>query len=114
MYKTLTVVCILVLSSLAQASDESTCKQASEKVNSVIEEWYFFVRDFNAESKNTAVLLMYSDFEKGELLNNFENHCIDNWGVHKDIFTCFSGIVSEIGAAMCFHPETNLNGWSYW
>jgi hypothetical protein len=38
---------------------------------------------------------------------------MDNWADHEDIYTCFSGIRSEMGAAMCLHPDTNSNDWQY-
>ena len=101
-------------SALANANAESTCIAASEKIASIIEDWYRLVQDVGAGAKNASVIAMHSDYKNGEFLKKYKYHCIENWKVYEDTYICFSGIRSELGAAMCLHPDTNKNGWSYW
>lgn len=107
---------LLLLSSgpaLADENAEYTCDEAAEKVSSIIEDWYLFIRDAGAEAKNPSVLAMHADHEKGVLVEKFKRQCVESWAEHEDIYTCFAGTRTEIGAAMCKHPDTNKNGWRY-
>ncbi len=106
------ILLVFILSFPVSAND--VCYQAADKMNSVIEEWYELVESFGARDQNTSVISMYSDFKEGKLKDNFAEHCIENFVVHEEIFVCFSGTRTGIGAAMCKHPDTNKSGWSYW
>lgn len=95
------------------ASNEETCNEAASKINNIIEDWYSFVKEYGAEEKNPSVLAMYRDYKSGTLDAKFKNHCMDNWSKGGSVYECFSGVRSEIGAAMCMHPDTNKNDWTY-
>ncbi|GAA6171855.1 hypothetical protein NBRC116592_15250 [Colwellia sp. KU-HH00111] len=103
---------LISVNAVAEEEKEYICGGASEKLASVIEDWYDFIQ--GAESKNASIINLYSDFKEGKLKPKVVRHCSENWSVFSDIYSCFSGIRSELGAAMCLHPDTNKNGWSYW
>ena len=100
---------------IATANEEAeyTCEEAADNLSSVIDDWHQFIREMGAEDKNASVLAMHADSEDGVLIDKFTRQCVEDWEEHQDIFTCFSGVRSEMGAAMCQHPDTNKNGWRY-
>ncbi|MFO6424705.1 hypothetical protein [Motilimonas sp. KMU-193] len=103
----------LLFSAASQASVDETCSEAAAKVNSVIESWHGIVVEYNAQDKNPSVLAMYEDFQAGKLEANFNTQCQQKWANNQDVFECFTGVRSEMGAAMCTHPDTNKNDWQY-
>ncbi len=110
------IVCLLLISAgsaFANEDAEYTCEESAEKVSSIVDDWYMFVRDAGAEAKNPSVIAMHADHEKGVLVEKFKRQCIEGWTAHEEIYTCFSGVRSELGAAMCLHPDTNRNDWRY-
>lgn len=109
----LVMLALSPVSSFASDDARETCKEAANKVSDVIVDWYQMVKDFGAESKNDSVLRMYADHTSKRLKDNFVRKCLSTWSVHQDIYTCFAGVRSEIGAAMCKHPDTNTSNWSY-
>jgi hypothetical protein len=100
-------------SAFADEDAEYTCEESSENVSSIIDDWYLLVKDSGAEAKNASVIAMHADNEKGVLVEKLQRQCTDNWAAYEDVFTCFSGVRSEIGAAMCLHPDTNKSDWRY-
>jgi len=113
--KSLMVGLLLVTSGSAFANEDAeyTCEESAEKVSSIIDDWFLFVRDAGAEAKNASVIAMHADHEKGVLVEKFQRQCVENWAEHEEIYACFSGVRSELGAAMCLHPDTNKNEWRY-
>ena len=113
--KFLMVGLFLVTSGSAFANEDAeyTCGESAERLGSVIDDWYSFVRDAGAEAKNPSVVAMHADHKQGVLVEKFNRQCVENWTVHEEIYACFSGIRSELGAAMCLHPDTNKNDWHY-
>lgn len=113
--KALIVALLLVFSASTFANEEVeyTCDEAAEKVSSIIEDWYMFIRDAGAEAKNPSVVAMHTDHEKGVLAEKFKSQCVENWAAHEAVYVCLSGTRSEIGAAMCVHSDTDKNGWRY-
>jgi hypothetical protein len=113
--KPLMVGLLLVISGSAFANEdvEYTCGESAEKVRSIIDDWYLFVRDAGADAKNPSVIAMHADHEQGVLVEKFKRQCVESWTAQEEIYVCFSGIRSELGAAMCLHPDTNKNDWRY-
>lgn len=97
----------------ANAAPADVCEKAAKKMEMVIDDWYSFVKSYKAEAKNPSVLAMHKDFKNGSLNGKFNKSCKENWASHSDVYTCFSGIASELSAAMCLHPDTNKKGWAY-
>ena len=109
---------LLGLGASAQAGsvgDNSTtvCKRAAIKIDGLIVDWHAFVVEFKAEAKNPSVLKMAAEHKRGTLKANFRRHCMAHWAQHDDIFTCFAGTTSELGAALCHQTDTNRNHWQY-
>ena len=113
--KSLLVGALLISAGAALADEDAeyTCDEAAEKITSIIDDWHMFVRDAGAEAKNPSVIAMHADHEQGVLVDKFKQQCIANWTANEDIYLCFSGVRSEISAAMCLHPDTNKNDWQY-
>lgn len=113
--KRLVVGLLLVSFGSAFADDdvEYTCEESAENMSSIIDDWYLFVKEYGAEEKNPSVIAMQADHEKGLLVEKLKNQCVATRVEHEDIYTCFSGTRSEMGAAMCLHPDTNKNDWLY-
>jgi hypothetical protein len=97
----------------ASANPDEVCGRAADKIELVIDDWYAMVKEYNAESKNASVLAMHKDIKAGVFRDKFIKDCVSGWDSHSEIYTCFSGTRSEIGAAMCKHPDTNKNNWQY-
>lgn len=89
------------------------CKRAANKIDGIIVDWHGFVVEFKAEAKNPSVLKMFAEHKRGTLKANFRRHCMVKWAQHDDIFTCFAGTVTEMGAALCHQTDTNRNHWQY-
>lgn len=89
------------------------CTRAARKVDSFIVDWHAYVVQFSAQSKNQSVLAMFAEHKRGVLKANFRRHCMAKWAQHEDIFTCFAGTTSELGAALCRQADTNRNDWQY-
>lgn len=108
---------LLVLCTAVQAGRDgdsaAVCKRAASKVDALIVDWHGFVVEFKAEAKNPSVLKMLAEHKRGTLKANFRRHCMANWTQHDDIFTCFAGTVTELGAALCHQTDTNRNHWQY-
>ena len=100
-------------SSFANDDAEYTCEEAAGQVSSIIDDWYQLVRDAGAETKNPSVVAMHADEGAGVLVEKFKQRCVASWAAHEAIYACFSGVRSELGAAMCLHPDTNPNDWRY-
>ena len=100
-------------SAIADEDVEYYCEDSAQNISSIIEDWYLFVKEYGAEEKNPSVLAMHADHEKGLLAKKIKNQCVGGWAKHEDLFTCFAGTRSEMGAASCMHPETDKNGWLY-
>lgn len=103
---------VLLLSTLSVA-EEDICKKAIDKIFFIIPEWYYFVKGYGAENKNPDVIAMYRDYQSGNLESVFMERCESGKGLYFDIYQCFSGVSSGLGAAMCMHPDTNKNNWLY-
>ena len=112
MKRALVLSCAIFISGLVNANDE-TCTEAASKINSIIEDWNTSVIEYSTPDKNPSVIAMYNDYKAGNLEANFIKKCNAKWNIHQDIFECFSGIRSDIGAATCMHPDTNKNNWEY-
>jgi hypothetical protein len=97
----------------ANASNEEVCNEAASKINDVVEDWYSFVKEYGAEEKNPSVLAMHRDYKSGSLKTKFKEMCKEGWDKDSSLFECFSGVRSEMGAAMCMHPDSNKNNWVY-
>lgn len=108
-----TAFILLLAPVLVSANPGEVCAEAADKIELVIDDWYSFVKEYNAESKNSSVLAMHKDVKAGVFREKFIKDCADRWGQHSEVYTCFSGVRSEIGAAMCKHPDTNKNNWEY-
>ena len=106
---------LLAATAPAFANDDSeyTCEESANRVSSIIDDWYMFIRDVGAEAKNPSVVAMHADHEQGNLVEKFKRQCVDSWKAHEEIYSCFSGVRNEISAAMCMHPDTNKSDWSY-
>lgn len=104
---------VILVSGMVNASPEETCPIAASKINSIIEDWNTFVIEYSTPEKNPSVISMYKEHEAGTLESNFTKKCTAKWEKNKDVFECFTGIRSEMGAAMCLHPDTNKNNWEY-
>ena len=112
--KKIILSCILLSFSFsAYSSSEETCNGVVTKMNNVIEEWHSFVKEYGAEKKNPSVIAMYQDYKSGSMNKNLSNICIKGWKKHHDLYTCLSGVRSGMSAAMCMHPDTNKNNWTY-
>ncbi len=95
------------------AANEEVCDEAASKIHEIIDDWHSFVKEYRAEEKNPSVLAMYRDYKSGALKANFKKACKESWGQDSGLYECFSGVRSEIGAAMCMHPDTNKSDWTY-
>ncbi len=91
----------------------AVCTRAASKVDALIVDWHAFLVEFKAEAKNPSVLKMAAEHKRGTLKANFRRHCMAHWAEHDDIFTCFGGTTSELGAALCHQTDTNRNHWQY-
>ncbi|MDO6525364.1 hypothetical protein Q4519_06660 [Motilimonas sp. 1_MG-2023] len=111
--KTLVLSLGLLVSSLANANVDETCAEAGARLNKVIDDWNTSVLDYSTPEKNPSVIAMYKDYKDGTLEDNFVAQCKEKWAMNQDIFECFSGVRSEMGASMCRAPETNANDWKY-
>lgn len=103
----------LLFSAVSHATADETCAEAAVKINSVIESWHSLVLEYNAQKNNPSVLAMYKDFQAGTLEQKFTTQCQQKWADNQDVFECFSGVRTEMGAAICNHPDTNVNKWQY-
>lgn len=99
----------------AELGDTPTtvCTRAASKVDGLIVDWHAYVVQFDAQAKNPSVLAMHAEHKRGKLKANFRRHCLAHWARHGDIFTCFAGTTSELGAALCHQTDTNRNHWQY-
>jgi hypothetical protein len=91
----------------------AVCKRAATKLDGLIVDWHAYVVEFKAEARNPSVLKMLAEHKRGVLKANFRRHCMAQWAQHDDIFTCFAGTVTELGAALCHQTDTNRNHWQY-
>jgi hypothetical protein len=111
---TFTFVSILLMVPIfASANPDEVCAQAADKIEIVIDDWYAFVKEYNAESKNASVIAMHKDVKAGVFRDKFIKDCANGWSLHGEVYSCFSGVRTEIGAAMCTHPDVNKNNWKY-
>lgn len=108
----LAVACTAALAAPGDAPT-AVCKRAADKVDALIVDWHGAVVEYKAEAQNPSVLKMLAEHKRGTLKANFRRHCLAKWAQHEDIFTCFAGTVSEMGAALCHQTDTNRHRWQY-
>jgi hypothetical protein len=104
---------LLLTPVFASANPDEVCAEAANRIEMVIDDWYAFVKEYNAERQNASVLAMHKDIKAGVFRDKFIKDCASGWDRHSEVYTCFSGMRSEISAAMCKHPDTNKNNWEY-
>jgi hypothetical protein len=98
---------------MAEEKKDRVCETSAQNIDGIISEWYSLVKEFSSESKNKSVILMHMVYGQKQLKEKFNIYCNENFEAYEDIYLCFSGIRSELGAAMCLHPDTNKNNWEY-
>ena len=112
--KKMLLSCILLSISLTAYSNfEDTCNGVVTKMDDVIEEWYSFVKEYGAEKKNPSVISMYNDYKSSSMNTKLSKACINGWSKHSKLYKCLSGVRSGMSAAVCMHPDTNINRWVY-
>jgi hypothetical protein len=109
----LLALCAATYAADSDRDSAAVCKRAASKIDGFIVDWHAYVVEFKAEAKNPSVLKMAAEHKRGRLKANFRRHCMAKWAQHDDIFTCFAGTVTELGAALCHQTDTNRNHWQY-